>query len=86
MFPNLVRGSLALWSALTAAALRTCRLLSGQLVSPVTYRHPVELAPNAVAVDRLSGGRYILGVGAGWQEREHRNSGFPLPPLGQRVD
>ncbi|MCS7256563.1 MAG: LLM class flavin-dependent oxidoreductase, partial [Thermomicrobium sp.] len=49
------------------------------------YRHPVELAQNAVALDHLSGGRYILGVGAGWQEREHEAFGFVLPSPGERL-
>lgn len=86
VFPGAARQSLAMWPALTAAALLTSRVRIGQLVSPTTYRHPIELAQNAVALDHLSGGRYILGIGAGWQEREHRAFGFQLPPPGTRVE
>ncbi|MCX2726406.1 TIGR03560 family F420-dependent LLM class oxidoreductase [Thermomicrobium sp. 4228-Ro] len=85
VIPGLVKESLAMWPALTAAALKTSRVRLGQLVSPTTYRHPVELAQNAVALDHLSGGRYILGVGAGWQQREHEAFGFVLAPPGQRL-
>lgn len=80
------RETLALWPSLTAVALRSTRLIFGQLVSPLTFRHPVELAQNAVALDRLSEGRYQLGLGAGWNEREHRAFGFPLPPVSERMD
>ncbi len=79
------RASLALWPSLTAVALRTRRIRFGQLVSPVTFRHPVELAQHAVALDHLSGGRYVLGIGAGWFEREHRAFGFPLPETRERM-
>jgi len=80
------RASLALWPSLTAVALRTKRIRFGQLVSPVTFRHPVELAQNAVALDHLSGGRYILGIGAGWFEREHRAFGFELRGVRERLE
>ncbi|MCS7050575.1 MAG: LLM class flavin-dependent oxidoreductase, partial [Thermomicrobium sp.] len=86
VFPGLTRETLAMWPALTAAALLTSRVRIGQLVSPTTYRHPVELAQNAVALDHLSEGRYILGIGAGWQDREHEAFGFRLPPPGERVE
>ncbi len=80
------RETLALWPSLTAVALRSTRLVFGQLVSPVTFRHPVELAQNAAALDRLSSGRYRLGLGAGWNEREHRAFGFSLPAVSERMD
>ena len=47
-------------------------------MSPVSFRHPVTTAWTAAAVDSLSGGRLRLGLGAGWQEREHRTYGFKL--------
>lgn len=72
------RQSLALWPSLTLVAQKTRRIRFGQLVSPLTFRNPVELAQHAVALDHLSGGRYVLGVGAGWYEREHRAFGFSL--------
>jgi F420-dependent oxidoreductase-like protein len=80
------RETLALWPSLTAVAHRSERLEFGQLVSPVTFRHPVHLAFDAISLHQLSGGRYWLGVGAGWNEREHAAFGFDLPPLKARMD
>jgi F420-dependent oxidoreductase-like protein len=80
------RETLSLWPSLTAVGLRSARLEFGQLVSPTTYRNPVHLAMDAVALDRLSGGRFWLGVGAGWNEREHAAFGFELWPLKERMD
>jgi len=80
------RETLALWPSLAAVALRTQRIAFGQLVSPTTFRHPVELAQNAVALDHLSGGRYWLGLGAGWNVPEHAAFGFPLPSVSERMD
>ncbi|MCS7246425.1 MAG: TIGR03560 family F420-dependent LLM class oxidoreductase [Thermomicrobium sp.] len=79
------RETLALWPSLTVLALGTKRLLFGPLVSPVSFRHPVDLAQEAVALDHLSGGRFLLGVGAGWYEREHRAFGFPLRSVRERM-
>ncbi|HUY99058.1 MAG TPA: TIGR03560 family F420-dependent LLM class oxidoreductase [Thermomicrobiaceae bacterium] len=77
---------LALWPTLTMAALRSRRIRFGQMVSPITWRNPVLMARNAASLDRLSGGRMELGLGAGWNEREHHAYGIPFPPLGQRMD
>src|SRR5688572_9311656 len=65
------RETLALWPSLTAVALRSSRIEFGQLVSPTTFRHPVHLAADGATVDQASGGRFWLGVGAGWNESEH---------------
>ena len=70
--------SLELWVSLTWLAGHTKRLEFGPLVSPVSFRHPTLTARMAAAVDDLSGGRLILGLGAGWQEREHTNYGWEL--------
>ncbi len=70
--------ALELWVSLTWAAANTKRIQFGPLVSPVSFRHPVVTAWSAAAVDDLSGGRLQLGMGAGWQEREHRCYGFDL--------
>ncbi|MEM7326149.1 MAG: LLM class F420-dependent oxidoreductase [Actinomycetota bacterium] len=67
-----------------AAATRTIQL--GLLVTGVTYRHPGLLAKTVATLDALSGGRALLGIGAGWYEREHRGLGVPFPPLGERFD
>jgi F420-dependent oxidoreductase-like protein len=72
------------WASLTWLASQTSRIEFGTLVSPVSFRHPAQLAWTAAAVDDLSGGRLRLGIGAGWQEREHRSFGFDLLDLDDR--
>ena len=76
--------SLELWTSLTWLASHTQRIEFGPLVSPVSFRHPALTARMAAAVDDLSGGRLTLGLGAGWQEREHTLFGFDLLPLKER--
>jgi len=76
--------SLELWSALTWLAAQTERIEFGPLVSPVSFRDPVITAWTASAVDDLSGGRLRLGIGAGWQEREHQVFGYDLLNLDDR--
>ena len=78
--------SLELWVSLTWLASHTKRIEFGPLVSPVSFRHPVFNARMGKDIDDLSGGRLILGVGAGWQVREHTNFGFDLLELGDRLD
>ena len=73
-----VLDALELWSSLTWLAENTSRIEFGPLVSPVSFRHPVITAWTASAVDNLAGGRLRLGLGAGWQEREHETLGFEL--------
>ncbi|MCJ7658569.1 MAG: LLM class F420-dependent oxidoreductase [Anaerolineales bacterium] len=76
------KDSLELWVSLTWLASHTERIEFGPLVSPVSFRHPTMTARMAASVDDLSGGRFTLGLGAGWQEREHTNFGWDLldPP------
>jgi F420-dependent oxidoreductase-like protein len=78
--------SLELWVSLTWLASHTKRIEFSPLVSPVSFRHPTMTARMASAVDDLSGGRLTLGVGAGWQEREHTNYGWDLLELAPRFD
>ena len=78
--------SLELWTSLTWLASHTKRIEFGSLVSPVSFRHPALTARMAAAVDDLSGGRLTLGLGAGWQEREHHLFGFDLLPMKERFD
>ncbi len=72
--------------SLTYLADRTQRIHFGPLVAPVSFRHPVFLARQAAAIDDLSNGRMILGLGAGWQEREHYLFGFDLGDLPTRME
>jgi F420-dependent oxidoreductase-like protein len=80
------KDSLELWVSLTWLASHTSRIEFGPLVSPLSFRHPALTARMAAAVDDLSGGRLVLGLGAGWQEREHHNYGFDLLNTPQRID
>lgn len=76
--------SLELWVALTWLADNTKRIEFGALVTPLSFRNPVFTARMGYQVDDLSNGRHILGIGAGWQEREHHNFGFDLLDLDAR--
>jgi len=78
--------SLELWTSLTWLACNTQRIEFGPLVTPFSSRHPVFTARMASAVDDLSGGRLTLGLGAGWQAREHHLFGFDLLELKPRFD
>ena len=74
------------WSVLAALGAITSNVRLGSLVSPVTFHHPVVLAKRATTVDHVSGGRAVLGLGAGWQVNEHAAIGVELPAPGPRVD
>jgi F420-dependent oxidoreductase-like protein len=76
--------ALELWVSLTWLASHTARIQFGPLVSPLSFRHPALTARMACAVDDLSSGRFTLGLGAGWQDREHTNFGFELGSLTER--
>ena len=76
--------ALDLWASLTYLACTTSRIEFGQLVSPVSFANPVTSAWTAAAISDLSGGRMRLGLGAGWQDREHTSYGFALGDLDER--
>lgn len=78
--------SLELWTSLTWLASQTKRIEFGPMVSPISFRNPVVTAWTAAAIDDLSGGRLQLGLGAGWQEREHRAYGFQLLDTNARFE
>jgi F420-dependent oxidoreductase-like protein len=71
---------------LGALAARTTRVQLATLVSGVTYRNPALVAKMVTTLDAISGGRAILGIGAAWNESEHRGYGFEFPPIGERMD
>jgi alkanesulfonate monooxygenase SsuD/methylene tetrahydromethanopterin reductase-like flavin-dependent oxidoreductase (luciferase family) len=73
-------------AALAALAAVTDRVRLAALVFGITYRRPAVLANWATTVDHVSGGRLLLGLGAGWQENEHEQYGIPLGRPGVRVD
>lgn len=74
------------WSALAFAAGRTQRIRLGTMVTGVTYRHPGVLVKTATTLDVLSGGRAYLGIGAAWNQDEHRGLGVPFPPIAERFE
>ena len=74
------------WSVMAALAATVPRVRLATLVTSVTYRHPAVLANIAAAVDNISGGRLLLGVGAGWQENEHAAYGIELGSVKERLD
>lgn len=77
-------GALDAWTTLAALGPLTRRIRLGTMVSPVTFRHPSNVAKAVVSADHASGGRVELGLGTGWFEREHRAYGFPFPATAER--
>ena len=74
------------YTALAFAAGQTERIELGTLVTGVTYRHPGLLAKTVTSLDVLSGGRAWLGIGAAWNEQEHRGLGVPYPSTRERFE
>jgi len=74
------------YATLAHVAALTERVRLSALVTGATYRHPGLLAKTVTTLDRLSGGRALLGIGAGWYEREHRGLGVPFPPTAARFE
>lgn len=78
-------GSLEPLTTLTTIAAETTTVRLGTMVLCNEFRHPVQLARQAVALDVASGGRLELGIGAGWYEREFTMAGIPFPRAGVRL-
>jgi alkanesulfonate monooxygenase len=74
------------WATLAGLARETRAIRLGALVSPVTFRIPGSFAKLAATVDEMSGGRLEVGMGAGWNAREHRELGIPFPSLRERYE
>ena len=77
---------LAPFSALAAAAAATTHLHVGTMVLSNDYRHPVLLAHEAATLHAISGGRFELGLGAGWYQPEYAAAGISFDPAGRRID
>src|SRR3981081_3537136 len=71
------------YTTLGALAASTSRVKLGTLVTGVTYRTPAMLAKMVTTLDVISKGRAILGLGAAWNEDEHKGYGFEFPPIGR---
>lgn len=74
------------YTALAFTAGRTSRIKLGTMVTGVTYRHPGILVKTVTTLDVLSSGRAYLGIGAAWNEQEHKGLGIPFPPLKERFE
>jgi F420-dependent oxidoreductase-like protein len=73
------------YTVLAGMAARTKKVRLGTLVTGVTYRNPAFLAKVVTTLDVVSSGRAILGIGAAWNEDEHRGYGYEFPPVGERL-
>jgi len=74
------------WITLAGIARETSTIRLGTLMTSATFRHPGPLAIAVAGVDRMSGGRVELGLGAGWFEAEHTAYGIPFPDTGERFN
>jgi len=85
MYTTLDKGSLEVFASLAAVAARTRRMTVGTKVLCAPFRHPSLIAKTGVTLDIISNGRFILGIGAGWYEREFEAFGFPFENRANRI-
>ena len=74
------------WATIAALVRETTTLRHGTMVSPITFRHPANLAKVVATIDEMSGGRVELGIGAGWHSVEHQRHGFEFPDRLDRIE
>ncbi len=86
VMPDHLGRQLSPFAALAAAAAATTRLRMGAFVFANDYRHPLMLAREAATLDVLSGGRFEMGLGAGWMTRDYRQLGMEYAAPGRRID
>jgi probable F420-dependent oxidoreductase len=86
VMPDHLGRQLSPFAALAAAAAATTRLRVGAFVFANDYRHPLLLAREAATLDLLSGGRFEMGLGAGWMTRDYRQLGMAYDPPAKRID
>ena len=86
VMPDHLGSQLSPFAALGAAAAATTRLRIGAFVFANDYRHPLMLAREAATLDVLSGGRFEMGMGAGWMTSDYRGLGMTYDPAPRRVD
>jgi len=80
------RGPWEAWTMMAAIAATTSRVEFGPLVACTNFHNPALLAKQATAIDEISGGRLVLGLGAGWNETEFRAYGFPYDHRVERFE
>lgn len=81
-----IKDALELFTSLTYAATVTKNIEFGPLVTPITFRHPAFIAQYGAAIDVLSEGRLVLGLGTGWQDREHEAFDIHFPAISERYE
>src|ERR1700741_4702447 len=74
------------WAVIAGLARETSKISLGALVSPVTFRHPGNFVKLVTTVDEMSGGRIEVGVGAGWNDADHKQHGLAFPDIKERAD
>lgn len=74
------------FTTLTAMACHTSTIKLAPAVAAASFRTPALLAKIATSLDHASNGRLILGLGAGWQDKEYYTHGYPFPPIGERLE